>query len=243
MASSFRRSSLVPVIGALALGFALVPIRSQTAAEVQNTPSTPYEAALQHYHTGKYQDARAEIDTAEKANPGDLAIETLKARILTEQGDFTGGEKILRSLLTPSGPLEVQMTLGDLFLRKRDFTAAAKQYDICLQAKPGDPDLMLKMVYAHIGSNDLPEAEKIASKLKPLDPTHPSYYFARAALAQTTGDSTTADQDIENAHTIYGVIIVNRYLKTYLEVLANPKKSPAAPGATNAAPSGAASQP
>ncbi len=242
------RFSIVPAIGLLALGFALAPLRSQgpPPPEVTQQDATPYQAALHHYKSGNYEAARTEIEAAEKANPGDVATETLKARILIEQGDFDAGEKLLRSLLTPTGPPEVQMVLGDLLLRKHDFNGAAKQYTFCLQAKPGDPALTLKVVYALIGANDLPEAEKTASKLKPLDPDYPSYYFARAALAQTTGNAAEAEEDIQTARTIYGITVTNRYLKTYLEVFAKPAKASTATSSsatTNAAPSGVKSQP
>lgn len=201
------------------------PLTPDDARDVQ--PLTPYGTALLDYKSGKYDDARKAIDEAEKAKPGDLPTEILKARILTEQHDFAQGEQLLRHLLTPDGPLEIQLALGDLLLRKRSFDRAAKYYSLALQAKPNDPDITLKLVYARIGSSDLPEAAKYASQLKPLDPDNPSYYFAKAALAEATGNTQQAEEDIQTARTIYGVTVTNRYLKTHLEVFASSGKSPA----------------
>ena len=225
----------------------------------ENTPAdstlTPYQKALLQYKSGHYEEARTAIDAAEKAKPGDMATEMLKARILTELGDFAGGEAALKPLLSPGAPQAVYLAMGDLRLRKRDFNGASKFYDLAGAGKPkADPDIILKMVYARIGANDLPMAESFASQLKPFDPTtdpldpkhpgNPAYYFAKAALAQSTGKNAAAEDDIQNARTLYGITTANRYLKTYLEVIAAPDKGPAAKltvptsAKTNAAPSG-----
>ena len=48
-----------------------------------------------------------------------------------------------------------------------------------------------------------------------------------------------AEQDLQQARTIYGIDLFNRYLKTYLEVGAKPKsKTAAAPGADSQLPLG-----
>jgi len=245
-----------PVPRSMALGFILLGL--VTLLRAQNAPAaddaqSPYHQALFDYKSGHYDDARVAIDEAEKAKPSDLPTEILKARILTELGDFDGGEKVLRPLLTPDGPLEVQLALGDLLLRKRSFNSASKFYDLALQAKPDDPDITLKMIYSRVGASDLLTAAKYASRLKPfdpavdpLDPKHPgkpSYYFAKAALAQATGKSQEAEDDIQTARTFYGITVTNRYLKTYLEVFASSETAPVSdmtpPPLIKAAPSGA----
>ena len=212
----------------LVLLSSLILLHAQDAPDDQ--PLTPYGIALLAYKTGKYDEARTAIDAAEKAKPGDLPTELLKAKILTEQHDFADGEKLLHSLLTPAGPPEVELALGDLLLRKRSFDRAAKYYTLALQAKPNDPDIILKLVYAKIGVSDLVGAGQLASQLTPLNPKNPyddhaSYYFAKAALAQATGKSTDADDAIQAARTNYGVTITNRYLKTYLEFFTQSDKN------------------
>ena len=230
-----------PVTRSMALGFVLLGLTTLLRAEGSPPPPadlsliqplTPYGTAVLDYKSGKYDDARKAVDEAEKANPGDLPTEILKARILTEQHDFAQGEQLLRHLLTPNGPPEVQLALGDLLLRKHSFDRAAKYYNLALQAKPNDPDITLKLVYAKIGIPDLVGAGQDASHLTPLDPKNPyddhaSYYFAKAALAQATGKTREAEDDIQTARTIYGMTVTNRYLKTYLEVFASSDKSPA----------------
>jgi tetratricopeptide (TPR) repeat protein len=224
-----------------ALVFLLIaPALAQDPAPEDND-SSPYHQALLNYKSGHYDAARLAIDDAEKANPNDLATAVLKGRILTEQGDFADGATLLRRFLSPTGPVGVQMALGDLFLRQRDFGAAGNMYDQALQLKPNDPDIMLKLIYAKINTSDLVSAGKYASELKPLDQFNPAYYFARAALAETTGKSEEAEQDIETVRTIYGITVANRYLRTYLQVFAHsPKNGVAArsepPAATNSAP-------
>jgi len=241
-----RPPGIHPVVRSIALGLILLSV-SAPSLHAQNPPDaapvqlTPYQVALLSYKSGHYDTARAAIDDAEKAKPNDYATELLKARILTELKDFAGGEQILRHYLTPNGPLEVELALGDLLLRKRDFDGATTLYQQALQAKPNDPDITLKLVYARIGAADLITASKYASQLKPLDPDHPCYYFAHAALAQTTGKDQEAEDDLLTVRTIYGTTVSNHYLKTYLEVIApvaeNAEGASPAPPATNTAPS------
>ena len=204
----------------LLLVFVLAGIAAGRAQDVQDTDSSPYHQALLNYKAGHYDAARLAIDDAEKLKPDDVATAILKARILTEQGDFDEGATLLRRFLTANGPLEVQLALGDLFLRQRDFGAAANMYDQALYLKPNDADIKLKLIYAKINTSDLVTAEKYSSELKPFDPDNPAYYFARAALAEATGKSGEVDQDMQTARTIYGVITTDRYLKTYLQVFA-----------------------
>ncbi len=238
------RSVHIPLaIAMLALGGGLplsMVAQAQTAPAIQDKDLTPYQQALLNYQLGKYDEARTAIDAADKAKPGDPNTELLKARILTEQGDYAEGAKILQGLLASKGTVEVQLALGDLLLRKHDFNGAAKSYNLALQAKPNDPDISLKLIYAKVGNSDLTSAEKDASKLKPMDPDHPSYYFAKAALAQATGKTSDAEDDIQTVRTIYGITVANHYLKTYLEVFASAGKDPSTvltpPISTNGAP-------
>jgi tetratricopeptide (TPR) repeat protein len=235
----------LPALGLILLD--LTPLlRAQDAPD--NQPLTPYQTALLDYKTGKYDEARTAIDAAEKANPGDPATEILKARILTELADYTGAKKVLEGLNgNPSLTSELgeaqRMALGDMCLRAHEFNDAAKVYESLLSQKPGDPDLILKIVYTRVGVSDLLDASKYASQLKPLDPDHPSYYFAKAALAQATGKAEEADDNIQTTRTIYGITVTNRYLKTYLEVFASSPKAPASditpPPLPKSAPSGA----
>jgi tetratricopeptide (TPR) repeat protein len=216
-------------LGIILLGLATL-LRAEDTSDDQ--PLTPYQTALLNYKTGKYDDARTAINTAEKANPGDLPTEILKARILTELGDYAGAKKVLEDLngnpgLTPELGEARTMAFGDMCLRQHDFNGAAKFYESLLSRKPGNPDIILKIVYSLVGTSDFLDAAKDASQLRPLDPDHPSYYFAKAALAQATGKAQEADDDVETARTIYGITVTNRYLKTYLEVFASSDKSPA----------------
>jgi tetratricopeptide (TPR) repeat protein len=223
-------TSKCAALGLILLGLTAV-LRSEDAPDDQ--PLTPYQTALLDYKSGKYEEAHTAIDVAEKAKPGDPATEILKARILTEQHEYAEGEKLLLSLLTGTPiqvtadvRLQVQLALGDLFLRKHSFDHAAKYYSLALQAKPNDPDITLKLVYAKTCASDLLAAGKYASQLKPLDTDHPCYYFAKAALAQSTGKAQEAEDAIQTARTIYGITVTNRYLKTYLEVFTSPEKGP-----------------
>jgi tetratricopeptide (TPR) repeat protein len=242
-----RPPAIPPLLRSIALGLILASVsapslRAQNPPETEPATLTPYQTALLNYKTGNYDAALAAIDAAEKSKPDDYATEMLKARILTEQKNFADGEKILRHYLTPNGPLEVELALADLLLRKRDFDGATQYDELALQAKPNDPDITLKLIYARIGAADLITASKYASQLKPLDPDHPCYYFASAALAQVTGKDQEAEDDIQTARTIYGITVSNRYLKTYLEVVVPVREngsapSPPPPLPTNAAPS------
>jgi Flp pilus assembly protein TadD len=212
--------------------------------DAAGTPTSAYQQALLSYRAGNYDAAKTSIDEAQKDNPNDLAIDVLKARILTEQRDYTGGEALLHQHLTGNGPVDVQIALGDLYLHKHDFSGAATVYDEALQLKPEDPDIELKLIYAKVNTGDTVGAVSLASKLKPLDPINPSYYFAKAALAEATGNSAEADENIQTVRTIYGITATNVYLKMYLAVFsagakdnvnarAEPPKSNAAPASPN----------
>jgi tetratricopeptide (TPR) repeat protein len=221
----------------VALGFILLGattlLRAEDAPEVVDNDISAYHVALVDYKAGKFQEAYdAMAPSNQDVPPSNLVqFDVLESKVLTELKRYDEGEKLLRGILTPNGPVEVQLALGDLLLRKHSFDRAAKYYSLALQAKPNDPDITLKLVYAKIGVSDLVEAGEYASHLSPLDPknpydTHASYYFAKAALAQATGNSQGADDDIQAARTIYGVTVTNRYLKTYLEVFASSEKNP-----------------
>ena len=219
------------------------------AANVPESPESPYAKALLNYKSGKYEAAHALIDQADQEQPGNVPIQMLKVRILAELHDYAGARKVLDSLydrsdLTPAYAAALALTTGDLALRQHHFDAATKAYTTYLQTNPGDTDAKLKLTYARIGAGDLITAGKYASELKPLDAATPAYYFARAAIAHSGGDGD-AEQEIEQARTIYGVTLTNRYLKTYLEVFStSPGTAPgphAAPAtSTNAAPAGRA---
>ena len=209
-------------------------VRAQDSGDVVDTDTSAYHRALLAYKTGKFQDAYDFLDHArDSIAPQDAEkVAILESKILTELQRYDEGEKALRPLLTPTGPVEVQIALGDVLLRKRSFDRATKYYDLALKAKPDDPDITLKLVYARVGAGDLVGAGKYASSLQPIDPknpydTHASYYFAKAAMAQASGDSAEAESQIQDARTIYGITQANRYLKTYLEFFAEAKKGPA----------------
>ena len=226
----------------LLFSLAVVTLPAQEESNEPDTDTSPYHQALINYKSGKYPAARIAIDEAAQANPDNVAVAILKARILTELGEFTAGDDLLHHFLGPQGPFEVQLALGDLYLREHKGSAAANMYRQAMATKTGDPDLTLHLIYAEIDSGDLVTAGKYASELKPLDPVNPAYYFARAGLAQTTGNSAEADQDIQTARTIYGNTIAARYLKTYLQVFSGGPKT-GLPATPNSRPPTSASDP
>jgi predicted Zn-dependent protease len=211
------------------------------SGDVPESPESPYAKALLNYKSGKYDAARVLIEQADQEEPGNVPIEMLEVRILSELNDFTGARKVLNSLydrpdLTPTYAAALALTDGDVDLRQHHFDAATKAYENYLQTQPNDVDGKLRLVYARIGAGDLVTAEKYASEFKPLDATSPAYYFARAAISRATATGNE-DEDIEQARTIYGIRLTNRYLKTYLEVFATEK-----PGGAGASGSGSPSK-
>jgi tetratricopeptide (TPR) repeat protein len=209
-------------------------LRAETVSAVEDNDTSSYHVALLAYKAGHFQEA---LDDLNRDNgnypPADAEkVLILKSKILTELQQYDEGEKILRGLLVRNvPPTMVDIALGDLLLRKHSFDRAAKYYGLALHANPDDPDITLKLVYARIGVADFLGAGQYASRLKPLDPKNPyddhaSYYFAKAALAQATGKTQEAEDEIQTARTIYGITVTNRYLKTYLEVFAASGKAP-----------------
>jgi len=191
-----------------------------------DTNTSPYHLALLAYKGGRYDDALKAINEAEKAAPDDLSTKILKARILTEEHDFAAGEGLLQKLIAShDGGYDAQIALGDLYLRQHNFPGAVKIYDLCVAQKPNNPDLFLNLIYALIGTGDYVTAGKYFSQLKPFDPDYPCYYFAKAALAQSSGNASEIDEDLETVRTIYGITTANRYLRTYLQVFVADVKS------------------
>ena len=214
------------LIFVLLLGCASALRADDTPAAPVDTDTSPFHLALLAYKGGHYDDALKSINDAEKAAPGDVPTEILKARILTELHDFPTGAALLQKLIASGGGgYDAQVALGDLYLRQRDFPDAVKIYNLCLGLKPNDPDLLLDLVYSLIGTGDLVTAGNYFSRLKPLDPDSPCYYFAKAALAQSTGKGSEINEDLETVRTIYGSTTANRYLKTYLQVFIADEKS------------------
>ncbi len=193
-----------------------------------SAPGTPYSEAMVAYKAGRYSKAFEALEGVDPATQDDN-FNILESHILSELKRYDDGEKLLKARLQlkeekqakPAELDELLTALGDLFLHKRAFDRAAKFYTVVLKDKPNDPDITLKLVYTHIGENDLHAADQLATTLNPFDPKHPYddhpvYYFARAALAQSLGHVQEAEDDIQQARTNYGVTVTNRYLKTYL---------------------------
>ncbi len=218
------------------------------ASGTSGAPQSLYEKALLNYKAGKYDAAKLLIDDADTETPGNAPIEMLKVRILAELHDFHGAHQVLNTLydrtdLSPNYAAALTLTSGDLNLRERHFEEAGKAYETYLVYAPADADAKLKLIYARIGVGDLIAAGKLASELQPMDAATPAYYFAHAALAHSGATSGDEEQDIEQARTIYGITVTNRYLKTFLEVFSSKPTTPGetpAPGAPKPAPSGKA---
>jgi tetratricopeptide (TPR) repeat protein len=236
--SRIRQVGHFRALGLGVLGLLMFPgaalLRAQSPEESVDTDTSAYHRALLAYKAGKYQDAYDFLDHARDSIPAQDAekVAILDSKILIELQRYDEGEKVLRPLLPPNGSIDVQVALGDILLHKRSFDRASKYYGLALKAKPDDPDITLKLVYARIGAGDLVGAGQYASKLQPMDPKNPydphaSYYFAKAALAQATGNMSEAESEIQEARTNYGITVTNRYLKTYLEFFATVDKGPA----------------
>ena len=219
-----RRTCVLSRIGAVflaALGFSLTLAAQDPAPD---TDTSSYHQAFLNYKSGNYDAARLAIDDALKESPDNVNTLILKAKILTELGDYDGAHQALESLndnphLTPADGENRTLAFADLCLRKRDFDGASKFYQSLLNStRAGDQDIELKLIYARVSAGDTVTAAAMAAKLKPFDPVNPAYYFAKAAIANSSGDSATADQDIQTVRTIYGITTSNRYLKTYLAV-------------------------
>ncbi len=221
---------------------AVLPLRAEDdeTAAAASAPTSNYQQALLAYRAGNFDAAKTAIDAAQQENPHGLAVDVLKARILTELHDYSDAEELLQGHLNGDGPVDVQIALGDLFLHEHDFSRAALAFDQALRLKPDDPDIELRLIYAKVNTGDTVAAVTLASKLKPLDPVNPAYYFAKAALAVTSGNSAEAEEDIQTVRTIYGITAANVYLKMYLAVFSSSAKDSvnarAAPPSTNIPP-------
>jgi tetratricopeptide (TPR) repeat protein len=211
-------------------------------APILDTDTSPYHLALLAYKAGDYDEAEKAFAGTDSSKLDDNAV-ILRSRILTELKRYQEAEKILRPRLQSGNVAAFQAALGDVLLSHHNFSSAARYYAGALQAHPNDPDLMLKLIYADVGGGNLVEAGQMASQLTPLDPKHPyddhaTYYFARAALAESAGKDGEAQDMIQTARTNYGITVTDRYLRTYLKVFRPVDTLPPVPGQKPPAPSG-----
>jgi hypothetical protein len=213
----------------------------QAAGPTVDNDRSPYHLALIAYKAGNYDQAWHALEGTDPTTQSDDFV-ILESRVLTELKRYDDAAQVLAPRAGDGATPELVVAMGDVDLRKRAFDQAAKYYQAAF-AKTHDPDLTLKLVYCALGRADNVYAGQLASQLAPFDPKNPyddhaSYYFAQAALAQATGDSTGAENNIQSARTYYGITVANRYLKNYLQFFsAEDKNAELTPAPkTNAAP-------
>lgn len=197
--------------------------------DINNVPAPStfaetYRAALIAYKNGDYKTAREETQKAQKLNAADPKLKILQGRIALELGEYLPAEKLVKEGLTAAPDYTPgYQYLGDIYFRQKQYVPAIDAYEQFLKGRPKDPDGVLKLVYCHVGRNNLSEAGKQLLLLDQFSDIHPGYYFGKAAIAQASGKKELAEKDLQLARTMYGNETCAVHMKTYLILFPAPK--------------------
>lgn len=214
----------------LFLGFcllaAILPLHAQ---DINNVPAgssfaEDYRAALIAYKNGEYKTAREEAQKAQKAKADDPKLKILQGRIALELGEYPLAEKLIKAGLDAAPDyIPGYEYLGDVYFRQRQYIPAMDAYQQYLKLRPKDPDGVLKMLYCHVGRNDLSGAGKQLVMLDQFSDLHPGFYFGKAAIAQASKKVDAVEKNLQLARTMYGNDTFATYMKTYLILFPAPK--------------------
>ncbi len=205
---------------------AILPLHAQ---DINNVPAPSsfaedYRAALIAYKNGEYKTAREEAQKAQKLKADDPKLKILQGRIALELGEYPLAEKLVKAGLEAAPDYTPGYEyLGDVYFRQRQYVPAMDAYQQFLKLRPKDPDGVLKMLYCHVGRNDLSGAGKQLILLDQFSDLHPGYYFGKAAIAQASKKVDAVDKDLQLARTMYGNDTFATHMKTFLILFPAPK--------------------
>lgn len=214
----------------LILGFCIVT--SSLGAKAQDINNVPagsafaedYRSALIAYKNGDYKTAREETMKAQKLIANDPKLKILQGRIALELSEFLPAEKLIKEGLAAAPDYAPgYQYLGDVYYRQRQFAPAIDAYEQFLKMRAKDPDGVLKLLYCHVGRNDLSAAGKQLIMLDQFSDLHPGYYFGKAAIAQASGKKDLVEKDLQLARTMYGNETYATQMKVYLVLFPLPK--------------------
>lgn len=233
---------------------AATAVESSVQVITGDPAASPLDVLLQNafvaFKNGDLKAARTAIAEAQKLEPKNARAKLLEGRVLQAERKFPEAtETILSAIeLDPAVP-RAQYYLGESLLAQGEVLEARGAFAAMVKAEPKNKDARLLVAMCEARLGNLRDASELALTFDPTDPVHPGANFANAALAQASGRTADATEELDSARTTYGPQIWSRYMKSYLLVFP-PKQAagePAPPaaeeGASPPADAGAAAPP
>ena len=194
--------------------------------------SDAYRNALVAFKSNHFAEASQAVEKAITENPKEARPLLLRGRINTALKHYDEAEKDLRAALKLDHSSNLgYFYLGDLLYTQKKYDLARVQYATYHRQVPDDLDTTLKLVYCALGVSDIGEAQRLANTLNIFDEKNPAAYFAQSAIARflehTKPDASkdhnkpASEKYLQQAETLYGNILYNRYLPDYLLLFPN----------------------
>jgi tetratricopeptide (TPR) repeat protein len=214
-----RMKSLI-YFGAV-IGAGVISVIGAEATEEKSSDAftETYRTAVIAYNHGDLAAAKSGAEAAQKLKPDESRVELLLGRVALEEKDYATAEKEIKDAAASAHPPELAYEfLGDVYLRQRNFAKARDAYQNFLEAKPKNPDGVLKLIYSELGAGNLAAAAERLLQLDPYNEVNPGYYFAKAAMAKAAGKPAASENHLQMARTMYGNRTFAQYMRTYLEL-------------------------
>ncbi|MDD5260585.1 MAG: tetratricopeptide repeat protein [Methylacidiphilales bacterium] len=184
-----------------------IPILAQfsTFASEPSVPEDSYQEAFAVFKAGQLNEALQRVDALLAKTPAEARTLELKGRILLGLGKYQQAQDFFFNAIDKNPEqYSAHFYLGESAFRLEHWGEAVQYYKIYLNKVPTGKLAVLKMIYCHLASRNLTDAAKWITTLDPVDELHPYYYFARAALAYSTGKTSEYQEALQQARTIYG---------------------------------------
>ncbi len=138
--------------------------------------------ALDHFHTGKYAEARAILTELAKRYPDDAETRSALAQVLYAQHNVPGAyEQITQALALDSRKANDHQFAGELAMMLDQPEAARAHYAAAMKLAPGAAQHALRLANAHLRLGDPDAARMLALRTLKLNP---SVHQAHAMLAE-----------------------------------------------------------
>lgn len=199
------------------------PVKPSTEISEENDDSftRTYRKALVAFKEDDLATAQAAAEEAQKLKPDDSKPVLLLGRIATAKKDYATAEKLIQSVITQNPRNSISFRyLGELYFAQHDFYKAEHTFSDWLKADPKNPDALLWCAYAEVGRDDLAAAGAYTVQMDPFHPSHPGFYYAKAAIARKAGKPADAEKNLQAARTIYGNATAAEFMKDYLLLFA-----------------------
>lgn len=190
-------------------------------ADAESTPSEQlWQNAFVAYKNGDYQAAQVKLKKLLEENPKDAKAKLLQGRVLMARRQY---DEAVEAILTaieedPAAVPRAQLYLGETLLAQHKVMEARGAFAAQLKTEPKNKDALLLYAMCEAELRNLQEARDAALQLDQMDAIHPGHYFANAAIAQATGKTEKATENLDAARTTYGSNTWARYMKYYLQV-------------------------